>query len=176
MKSCELRPLRVGKLLHDLLHRLLFDAFSKVGFLLARRGARLRIGLFNLPLNIRGAVEAFAGQGGVRENIVDAVIEPQGVLRRAAASVSAAASPRIDSGAEQDAVAVRGGRPDHAGIQHPPLTVLPRSSSSKTKAGSGVGEPSKASTWSHLGLLSSRISSRPRSIWASLLEVVSGDK
>jgi len=105
------------------------------------------------------------------------VIEPQGVLRRAAASVSAAGLfLGIDSGAEQDAVAVRVDAQTTPVSSTHPLTVLPRSSSSKTKAGSGVGEPSKASTWSHLGLLSSRISSRPRSIWASLLEVVSGDK
>ena len=74
----------------------------------------------DLPLDVGGTVEGFAGEGSVGEQIVDAAIEAQGVLGCAAASAAAAGLVfRIDGGAEQDAVAVGSRRPDDAGIENP---------------------------------------------------------
>ena len=80
----------------------------------------MHIRLVDLPLNVGGAVEGFAGQGRGGEQLVDAAIEAQGFLGSAAASAAAAGLVLgIDGGAKQDAVAVGGRRPDHAGIENP---------------------------------------------------------
>ena len=99
---------------------MLVDAFAKVGFFLARRGAGLHIRFIDLPLNVGGSVESFARLRSGREDIVDAAIKAQGVLGCAAASVAAAGLVfGIDGGAEQNAVAVGSRRPDDAGIENP---------------------------------------------------------
>jgi hypothetical protein len=55
------------------------------------RGAGEQVGFVDLPLDIGGAVKGFTGKRGVRENIVDAMIESKRVLRRTAAAMAAAA-------------------------------------------------------------------------------------
>src|SRR5438105_993150 len=120
MEGGEFGPLGAGIFFHDQLHPLVVDLAAHVGVALAGRGTREYIRAFDLPADVGGAVESLGRQWRGWKQIVNAVVEAQGVLGGVATSAAAAGFIfGVGSLAKNNLVAVGSGQVDQGLAAYP---------------------------------------------------------
>src|SRR5512143_2628814 len=86
----EIGPLGAGEFLDHELHVLVVHFGVKAWIFDARGRARVYVASLDLPEDVGGTIEAFAGKIGLGEVVVDAVVKAAGVVGGAAASAALA--------------------------------------------------------------------------------------